>query len=49
MDHTQSERQAGATTSLAQWLENQIQNHNLTQAGHGRLCRHLRAQPSVRS
>jgi len=31
MDHTQSERQAGATTSLAQWLENQIQNHNLTQ------------------
>jgi transcriptional regulator with XRE-family HTH domain len=31
MDHTRSERQADPAITLAQWLEHQIQAHNLTQ------------------
>jgi transcriptional regulator with XRE-family HTH domain len=31
MDHSRSEGQPGPTMTLAQWLEHQIQAHNLTQ------------------
>ena len=31
MEHTRSERQAGVSMTLAQWLEGQIQARNLTQ------------------